>query len=90
MISIGEALKRPEPAPEPSASHEASQGNDRTLSLVEFVLRRFPSEQAEFAVLALMGDDPEHDAEWWAQRIERLIQLEDPPEPCKLQPEIAA
>jgi hypothetical protein len=81
MISIGEALKRPEPVPEPS---------DRTLSLVDFVLRRFPSEQAEFAVLALMGDDPEHDAEWWALRIERLIQLEDPPEPCKLQPEIAA
>jgi hypothetical protein len=81
MISIGEALRRPEPAPELS---------DRTLSLVEFVVRRFPSEQAEFAVLALMGEDPEHDAEWWANRIETLIQLEGPPEPCQLQPEIAA
>jgi hypothetical protein len=81
MISIGEALKRPEPAPEPS---------DRTLVLVEFVLRRFPAQQAEFAVLALMGEDPAHDAEWWAQRIETLIQLEGPAEPCKLQPEIAA
>jgi hypothetical protein len=80
MISIGQVLN-PKPVPEPS---------DRMLVLVEFVLRRFPSEQAEFAVLALMGEDPEHDAEWWANRIERLIQLEVPPEPGDLQHEIAA
>jgi hypothetical protein len=63
---------------------------EQSQRLFEFVMRRFPPAQAEAAMLALMGEDPEHDAEWWAQRIERLIQLEGPPEPGDVQHGIAA
>jgi hypothetical protein len=45
--------------------------------LIEFVLRRFPQAQAEHAIMALAGADPDHNADWWAARIERLMRAEN-------------
>jgi hypothetical protein len=45
--------------------------------LIEFVLRRFPQAQAEHAIMALAGCDPDRSANWWAARIERLIRAEN-------------
>lgn len=47
--------------------------------LIEFVLRRFPQAQAEHAIMALAGGDPDHGADWWAARVEHLMRIEDRP-----------
>jgi hypothetical protein len=49
----------------------------RSQKLLEFLLHRFPAAQVEIAIVALTDGDPDHDAEWWAARIERLIELEE-------------
>jgi hypothetical protein len=44
--------------------------------LIRFAINRFPDAQAKMAIRALSGDDPDHDAEWWAERLAKLARLE--------------
>lgn len=47
-----------------------------TAELVEFLNRRFPASAAATGMLGLMGEDPDHSAEWWAAKVEQLIRAE--------------